>query len=43
MIENLFQIKSGIMINADVSVKTWKKTVCKKKDYICILATCSGK
>ena len=22
MIENLFQIKSGIMINADVSVKT---------------------
>ena len=40
MVVNIVQIKSGITINVDVSVKIWKNIV-SKKEYIWNLATCS--
>ena len=43
MVENVIQIKSGIAINIDVSVKIWKNITCAKKDYIRNPATCSCK
>ena len=41
MVENVTQIKSGIMINLRASVKIKKKPCVFKKFYIWNLATCS--
>ena len=41
MIENVIQIKRGITINVDVSVKIWKKHCVYEKDHIWNPATCS--
>ena len=40
MVENITQIKSGITINADASVKIRKNIIYAKKDYIWNPATC---
>ena len=41
IIENVIQIKRGITINVDVSVKIWKKHCVYEKDHIWNPATCS--
>ena len=41
MVENLIQIKRGIMINVGVSVKIRKNNMCAKKNDIWNPATCS--
>ena len=41
MVENAIQIKSGITINVDVSVKISKNIMFARKDYISNTATCS--
>ena len=40
-VENTIQIKSGITINVDASVKIKKKHCACEKDYIWYLVTCS--
>ena len=37
MVENVIQIKSGIMINFSVSAKIWKDIMCAKKIIFGIL------
>ena len=41
MVENVIQIKSGIMINVDVGVKICKNIMCTKKEYIWNPVACS--
>ena len=38
MVENVTWIKSGIMVNVNVSVKTWKNIMCVKKFIFWIAA-----
>ena len=40
--ESIIQIKSGITINVDASVKIKKNIICCKKDYVWNPATCSS-
>ena len=37
MVENIIQIKSGIAINVDVSIKFWKSIICVIKVIFGIL------